>query len=207
VDQPIVHRHTRISGKWVTQSFTVQCSVMRGILGEALEKYQDLDMDVEDWTFKPPYRALVHRWDRLKEIQAALTDEAKTEAAKTLMEFLTPVLAGSVESLSMTRNTGKVEFDNVWQIFPPGALAVTSLYGVKKLCRVTRYQQMQMPHGFYWLIMLEYVHRNGQSCGYSSTSKSIMRSAGLKPVHSLSVYALDFDDVAQAKKAEMLKRG
>ena len=38
VDQPIVHRHDRISGKWVTQSFTVQCSVMRGILGDALRR-------------------------------------------------------------------------------------------------------------------------------------------------------------------------
>ena len=164
-------------------------------------------MDLEDWTLEPPYRALVHRWDRLKEIQAGLTDEAKVEAAKTLMEFLTPVLAGSVVSLSMTIKTGKVEFDNVWQIFPPGALAVTRLYGVETLCRVTRYQQMQMPGDFYWLITLEYVDWNGLSCGYSSTSKSITRFAGFRDVHSLTVYALDFNDAAQAKKAEMLKRG
>jgi hypothetical protein len=207
-DQPILHRHTKKAGKWVTQHFTIQCSTMRTIVEEVLEAtFQDVDQIVEDWTFQPPYRELVHSWDALKEACAGLTDEKKKAAAKTLIDFLTPVLAVSVELLSMTRKTGKVEFENVWQIFPPGALAVTSLYGVETLCRVMRYQKMLLPEDFYWLITLEYVDWNGEKCGYGTTSKSIMRFTGLKQVRSLSVYALDFDDTAEEKKAEMLKRG
>jgi hypothetical protein len=208
VNEPIVHRHRRKSGKWITHSFTVQCPTMRGILAEALDKYQDLDMDLEDWTFEPPYRALVHRWDRLKEIQAELVDETKTEATNALMRFLTPVLAGSVESLSLTRKTGKVEFENVWQIFAPNTLAVTNIYGVETLCRVSRYEKM--PYGvddFIWVITLEYVDWNGQMCGYSNIAKTITRFNGFQHVHSLPVYALEFHPAAEAKKAAVLARG
>jgi hypothetical protein len=207
-DTPILHLHSHKKKKWVTEFFKIQCPIMRDILREALHKYQDLDMDLKEWVFAPPYRALIHRWDKLKEIQAGLTDEEKIQPAKTLVEFLTPVLAGSVESLSETRKTGKVNFRNVWQIFAPGVLAVTNLYGVETLCRVTKYEKKSLPNNRYcWLIHLEYVDWNGQRCGYSTSSKSISKFSGFKHIRSLPVYALEFDGAAEEKKAEMLKRG
>jgi hypothetical protein len=204
---PILHRHVYNNKKWVTQSFTIQCPVIKDIIRHALHKYQDLDMDLEAWTFTPPYRALVHRWDKLKEIQMALTDAPKIASAKSLMEFLTPVLTESVESLSHTKRTGKINFNNVWQIFPPGVLALTKLYGVETICRVIKYEHKRIDNGPIWIITLEFVDWNGQKCGYSTTSKMIEKFDGFKHVKDLPVYAMSFDDASEEKQIQMLKRG
>lgn len=55
--------------EWKTKSFQINCPHMRAFLSEALAGYQDLDMDVEGWSFNPPYSPLVHRWQRILELQ------------------------------------------------------------------------------------------------------------------------------------------
>lgn len=67
---PIILRQTYNSDKmtWVIESFTVQDVSMRQLLSAALEGYQDLDLDSAAWTFTPPYKAIVHRWQRLTDL-------------------------------------------------------------------------------------------------------------------------------------------
>src|ERR1700759_1372984 len=137
---PILHHLVYHNKKWITESLVVQSAVMRTVLRKVLHKYQDLDMDLENWKFSPPYRPLVHRWETLKGIGARLINPAEKEAAVSLMEFLTPILKPSVEALTHTKTSGKVKFSDVWQIFPPGVLALTTILGVEAICRVAKYE-------------------------------------------------------------------
>jgi hypothetical protein len=203
---PILHHHIYDNKKWITKSFVIQSPIIKGILRKALHNYQDLDMDLENWIFKPPYRALVHRWDELKEIETQLTDPVEKESATNLIQFLTPVLTSSIESLSLTRRTGKVSFDDVWQIFPPGVLALTTFFGVETICRVVKYEH-KVVETAYWVITIEYVDWNGQSCGYETTTKTIHFFKGFRHVKELPVYALTFDEAPDEKRKQMLKRG
>lgn len=52
---PIIHHFSDDSGKWVTTSITVQDVSMRKVLKDALKGYQNLDLDVKDYTFTPPF--------------------------------------------------------------------------------------------------------------------------------------------------------
>ena len=203
---PIVHRHEYVDKAWVTKSFTIQDKAMQKLLNKALANYHDLDMALEEWTFKPPYRALVHRWDVLKDLQAVAEGEEKA-AADPLVEFLTPILAPSVESLFQTKLTGKVSFENVWQIFQPGEHVMTKFYGTEVVCRVLKYERIQTNCALYWQITFEYVDWNGQSCGYATTSTKIGYFGGFRRVTALPVYPLSFEDDAPQIKDRIIARG
>ncbi|OCL09532.1 P-loop containing nucleoside triphosphate hydrolase protein [Glonium stellatum] len=207
VQIPIVHRHTFDEKHWITSSFTIQSGAIKNLLTKALEKYQDLDMELENWMFEPPYRPIVHRWDRLKELQANATDPTSKQAADTLMEFLAPILASSVDALSQTRRTGKVSFEAVWQIFPPGELVMTKFYGVETICRVIKYERQEINMVPLWVITTEYLDWTGESCGYATTKTTIRCFQGFRRVTALPVYPLSFNDAAVEIKSKMIERG
>ena len=208
---PIVHRHIFHDNKWQTQSFTIQCPHMRDHLLVALDKYQDFDAGLEGWTFSPPYKPIVHRWEQLNALVGSTDAEKEPEkkaAIDKLMEFLNPIVAPSVKALAETRRTGKIGFEDVWQIFPPGDLVMTSFFGVPAVCRTTKYKLEEPPYEApYWVISLEYLDWNGERCGYASTTVNIRYFGGARHVVQLPVYPLEFNKSAEAVRAQITERG
>ncbi|KAK7433019.1 hypothetical protein QQZ08_000492 [Neonectria magnoliae] len=206
---PIVHRHVYVNKHWITQSITVHDTAMRGVLGTVLAKYQDLDLELQNWTFEPPFMPLVHRWEALKEYHANATPGPARNASSALLAFLTPILASSVVSLARTKKTGKVSFDNVWQIFPPSSVVVTKFYGIDTICRVVKYKKRPEdrcnPAG--WVIDMEYVDWNGEKCGWATTTLTIWDFEGFRRVTALPVYPLSFTSDGEKIKAGMIERG
>lgn len=172
----------------MTDSFTVQDPLMRNHLRVALANYQDFDLELKNWTFMEPFSPIVHRWDRLNALCKETTEENSKRAIDQLMKFLGPILAPSIGSLIQTKSTGKVNFRNVWQIFPPGELAVTSFFGTQAVTRILRYEliepQFDPP---FWQVEFEYLDWNGECCGYTSAKTKIKCFDGMKFVTSLPV--------------------
>ncbi|KAF7555173.1 hypothetical protein G7Z17_g2404 [Cylindrodendrum hubeiense] len=206
---PIIHRHVFVKKHWITQSITVHDPAMREVLGIVLAKYQDLDLELQNWTFEPPFMPLVHRWEALKDYHAKSTPGSTKNAASALLAFLTPILASSVVSLARTRSTGKVSFDNVWQIFPPSSIVMTKFYGIDTICKVVKYKKRHQdncnPAG--WVIDMEYVDWNGEKCGWTTTTLTIWEFEGFKRVTGLPVYPLSFNSDPAKVKANMIERG
>lgn len=161
---------------------------MRKHLRVGLANYQDFDLDLKDWTFTAPYSPIVHRWDKLIALREEATGTKSKRAIEQLMTFLRPILAPSIDSLIQTKKTGKVEFNNIWQIFPPGELVATSFFGVEAVARILRYELIR-PSGEppYWQVDFEFVDWNGERCGYSSAKARIKFFEGFKFVTSLAV--------------------
>ncbi|KAG5771686.1 hypothetical protein H9Q72_001857 [Fusarium xylarioides] len=205
---PIVHRHIFGDHKWQTDSFTIQSPAMRAVISTVLDKYQDLDLDVENWTFKPPFMPLVHRWDRLLSLCEAKDEAHEPEAAAQLLKFLTPILAPKVDALVKTHKTGNVMFDNLWQIFAPHEFVITKFYRVEAACRVTKYKLVeQRPMPSYWEIHLEYIDWNGNRCGYANTMILIPEFAAYRRVTSLPAYPLSFHSSSSKIRGQMIERG
>ncbi|KAH7127593.1 P-loop containing nucleoside triphosphate hydrolase protein [Dactylonectria macrodidyma] len=206
---PIIHRHHYVNKHWVTQSITIQDSAMRDVLRVVLAKYQDLDLDLASWTFAPPFMPLVHRWEDLKTHFSALPAGPQKNAAIALIAFLAPIVASSVLSLAQTKHTGKVSFENVWQIFPPSSVVKTKFYGIDTVCRVVKYKKRPAdrcnPEG--WVIDMEYVDWNGESSGWTTTSLTIWKFDGFKKVTGLPVFPISFSPDAAKIKDEMISRG
>lgn len=206
---PIVHRHVFVKKHWITQSITVHDHHMRDVLRMVLAKYQDLDLELENWTFEPPFMPLVHRWDLLKDFHAKATPGPAKNASSALLAFLTPILASSVVSLGQTKKTGKISFDNVWQIFPPSSVVVTKFYGIDTICKVVKYKKRPAdrcnPEG--WVIDMEYIDWNGEKSGWATTTLTIWQFEGFKRVTGLPVYPLSFTSNPDKIKADMIERG
>jgi hypothetical protein len=206
---PIIHRHVYKNKHWITTSITIQDPAMRKVLTEVLNKYQDLDMELENWTFSPPFMALVHRWDILKNFQSTTMENSLQRAASALLGFLSPIIASSVLSLDATMKTGKISFPNVWQIFPPSALVQTKFFGVDAICRVLKYKKreasMSNPEG--WVIDMEYVDWNGENSGYTTTTLTIWDFDGFRRVTSLPVFPISFLTDIEKTKSAMIERG
>lgn len=207
---PIVHRHIYVKKHWVTSSISVHDVAMREVLRTVLAKYQDLDLELQNWTFEPPFMPLVHRWEELKEYHAQATPGSVKNASSALLAFLTPILASSIVSLAETKRTGKVSFENVWQIFPPSSIVITRFYGVDTMCRVIKYKKRPAdrcgnPEG--WVIDMEYVDWNGEECGWTTTTLTIWEYEGYKRVVGLPVYPLSFTNDPAKIKSDMAERG
>ncbi|KAI9172657.1 ATPase family AAA domain-containing protein [Paramyrothecium foliicola] len=206
---PIIHRHHYVNKHWVTRSITVQDSSMKEVLRTALAKYQDLDLDLINWTFEPPFMPLVHRWEEIKAQYIQQQAGPVKNAAAILLAFLAPIVAPSVLSLAQTKQTGKVSFENVWQIFPPSSIVKTKFYGVEAICRVVKYRKRNKdrcnPAG--WVIDMEYVDWNGETSGWTTTTLTIWDYEGQKKVTGLPVFPIEFSSEAEAIKKRLTERG
>lgn len=209
LEVPIVHRHVFKNKHWVTASITVQDPNMRKVLAEVLHKYQDLDLELLNWTFEPPFMPLVHRWDALKQYQREATDASLKNAASALLAFLTPIIASSVLSLAQTNKTGKVVFGNVWQILPPSSLVMTKFFNVDTICRVLKYKfkEADSCHPDGWQIDLEYLDWTGETSGYATTQITIWEYEGFRRVSALPVFPISFLSDVEKTKATMIERG
>ncbi|KAK0747335.1 hypothetical protein B0T21DRAFT_446256 [Apiosordaria backusii] len=205
----------------VTNSFTINCPIMRDILAKALENYyQDPDtLTAENWTFTSSFQPLVHRWQKLNEIhqsiQALVSDSddvddvevaARKKASNDLIAFLTPLLEPSITALDETIATGRIRHKNLWQIFPAGELVVTRFFGVETLCRVSRKHSLSSDSSNMW-VMCEYVDWNGWTTGMKETWVTIKYFKGRQKVSGLSVYPLSMAADPEGIKARMLARG
>lgn len=206
---PIIHRHAYTNNHWVTQSITVHDPAMRDVLRSVLAKYQDLDLELQEWTFEPPFMPLVHRWQAFKDHHSIAAPGPIKNASSALLAFLTPILASSILSLAQTNKTGQVSFNNIWQIFSPGSIVVTKFYGVDTICRVVKYKRKHADcnRPERWVIDMEYVDWNGEKCGWATTTLTILEFEGFKRVTGLPVYPLSFASDAAKIKAEMIERG
>ncbi|KAM0263528.1 hypothetical protein ACHAQJ_001147 [Trichoderma viride] len=208
-EMPIVQRFVHWNTSWTAKSFTINSPFMRKILLKILQDYQDLDLECENWTFSSPYIPLVHRWQRLQNFRQAASDPTMINAAQELIDFLLPIVKPSVDALEQTHLTGKVAFDFVWQIFPPGELVMSKMYGQDAICRVLKHEKVEgnYPYQAYSIVDMEYVDWNGDRCGYEVMTTKISYYDGYRRAHSLPVWPISFDSNPDAIKSKMLARG
>jgi hypothetical protein len=206
---PIIHRFVRNAwGSWVTSSFTIQDKPMRAVLDEVFKNYQDLDLDLRNYTFDLPYMPLCHRWDALKQYQTEAKEPTLKNAASALLAFLTPVVASFLAAMAKTRETRKVEFKNLWHLFSPDVLVTTEFYGVQTTCCVKACKETKNgERADGWEIKMKYVDWNGEKSGYTSTSVTIWDYNGVRRVTSLPVFPILFLDDEASYKTCMLERG
>ncbi|KAL2123552.1 hypothetical protein VTJ04DRAFT_4007 [Mycothermus thermophilus] len=201
-EKRIVLRHSWVDDAWEPSSFTVNCPRMRPFLTEALAGYQDLDLEVEHWTFKPPYSPLVHRWGRIKELQATSADPAVVDE---LIRFLEPLLAPSLSDLESIRKTGMVTFQALWQLFPPNEAVVNEIWGQTVCGRIVKACKSEDTDRF--KIICEFVDWNGEYCGWREYVYRIKPFKGTRRVTSLDVYPLSFAPDADTLRERLMARG
>lgn len=132
------------------------------------------------------------------------------QATDALVSFLDPILAPAVRALAQTRDTGKISCDNIWQVFPPSELIVTTTRGVPRLGRVLKYEREESleEHSLAeWRIHFEKLAWDGSSCGYLEELARIKPFSGDRDVNSLGVYPVSFHKDPEGFRNAVLERG
>ncbi|KAH8660102.1 P-loop containing nucleoside triphosphate hydrolase protein [Xylariales sp. PMI_506] len=205
--KPIVHRLEMRKGKWTTKSFTINDVAMRSVLSKALAEYQSGNCkELYDWTFRPPFKPLVHRWGFVKSI----CEESAAENSKStsdLISFLEPELETSIKILKRTHEDGKVKYDRLWQIFPPGELVVAKIWGAVALGRVSQSAPPVAHCADDLVVNVEIIDWNGQNCGFTTFARTIRRYSGTRRIDSLPLYPISFSASEAELRSQALDRG
>ncbi|KAK4454470.1 P-loop containing nucleoside triphosphate hydrolase [Podospora aff. communis PSN243] len=211
----IIQRFKKDGDIWETSKFTVRSTDMQEILSEAMSGYPDWRSNSHSWTFEPPYTPLVHRWDRILGINKQLASEVsdktddtckKAKAAAELVEFLKPLLSPSIGSIAEARDTKQIAFKDVWQILPPGELAMTEFLEEKSICRVASHEGGQ-DSSTALVVWIETVMWNGREAGIVKSQRTIEPYDGVKDVTSLDIHPLSYVDDVEEVKRKMIARG
>ncbi|KAI1482837.1 hypothetical protein F4774DRAFT_428242 [Daldinia eschscholtzii] len=207
---PIIHRLDMERGFWDTNSISIQDPLMRKILNDTLKGYPDLCLEEENWTFWLPFQPLVHRWTKLEEYATKAKADPNTEHAFSgLLCFLTSIVEDPFSQFARIKETGNIDFENIWHLYAPGSLVVSREWDVDLVSRVVRCKKHTSPLGInpVWMIDVEYVDWDGEKCGYRDYSFKINNFDGYRPVTQSVVFPIRYAEDEAGLRAALTEKG
>ncbi|KAI2781668.1 P-loop containing nucleoside triphosphate hydrolase protein [Daldinia loculata] len=207
---PIIHRFARKGDIWETDSITIQDPHMRKVLGDVLKMYPDLDLKKENWTFRPPFQPLLHRWNRLEGYSAkAKANPATEHAFSGLLSFLAPIIKGLPSSSKKVNAADNIDFTNIRHILPPGTLIFSKEHDAEIVSRVLKCEKCmyESTQNKTWNIDVEHVDWDGKECGYRECSFTIDKFDGYCRVTELDVFPISYLEDETKFRAAFIERG
>ncbi|KAI1392918.1 P-loop containing nucleoside triphosphate hydrolase protein [Hypoxylon trugodes] len=205
---------------WTTHSIAVNSEKLKAILAQIFQGYPDWAPADKPFTFLPPYKPLIHRWEKIRGFNAA--DEGAKKELHLFCEEVKPLIEVELHVLEKTRSTGVIPFDKLWLIFAPGDLVIAGcLQGATCICKLlaapklitsTRDQRRRlMRRGIFdsddsedesddedgsdkpfWAIQFAQIDWNGSYCGQKVDQIKILQFDEIKAVTDLDMYPLLF---------------
>jgi len=214
----IVHRLSRKKSDdggqpWETFSIEVQSPRLKKILKAVLADYPNWNPDATPFTFFPPFKPFFHRWERISQSFSRDGDATSEMEVALLRDELAPSIEPLLATLEQIKSTGAVSFDNIWMIFSPGDLVVTSHQGqtcISKLLRVEFKEGSRSIFGNeppYWNLILAHIDWNGSYCGFITSSSAIRQFKESKHVTKLDAFPLPFMEDHEKVRESLLTRG
>lgn len=170
----IVHRLSRKGGDekgyyWETHSIEVQCPRLKEFLESVFKDYPDWYPDGTPYTFFPPFKPFVHRWDKFLEASRQRLNVSEETEIAFLYGEMKRLLEPRLSDLEQIKATGVASFESLWLVFAPGDHMVTNETGnlcVSKLRKV-KFVEADMYTPAYWKVTLDRVDWNGSYCGFA----------------------------------------
>ncbi|OTA69212.1 P-loop containing nucleoside triphosphate hydrolase protein [Hypoxylon sp. EC38] len=218
---------------WTTHSVAVHSIALQNALTQIFQGYPDWAPPGKPYTFLPPYKPLLHRWEKINTFNAV--DETTKQEMRILREELKPLVEVELNVLEKAKSSGVVSFDKLWLIFAPGDFVVANIDGSTCICELQsapklikvdpRKRNRAFRHSMddeddeedddedkddsqksYWLILFSQVDWDGSRCGRKIGQRRILEFNGMKAVTDLDIYPLSFS-INQHEKDLALTRG
>ena len=94
---------------------------IRTFMQDLLKDHPGLNLEADPIVFKQPYHPLLYKFDQLLS-DSDRWDSTLRHALADLLAFLLYKGEQNLRQLRVTRETGRVEFDNLWTAFCPGQI-------------------------------------------------------------------------------------
>ncbi|KAK0710017.1 hypothetical protein B0T26DRAFT_723802 [Lasiosphaeria miniovina] len=221
---PVIQRFSKAETaegevSWATHSIEIQSERLKAIFDRVFAGYPGWYPDAAPYTFFPPFKPLVHRWEVLLEafadVEKTSDDDEALRATRDdiahLRGVLEPLLANHLSAMNKARETLVVSFESLWLFLAPGSVMVSSEQGSPCALRLLhvdftpRDNYANQPG--YWSLVLGQYDWNGNYCGLRRVDKTIMEFKEDTLVTKFDVYPLEFAPAREKIEAELLARG
>jgi len=212
-DFAVVHRHTRVDKDdgeyaWVTHSIEAQSPRLRKALDQIFCDYPSWYPDGKPYAISPPFKPYLHRWE---EIQASLLHQDTTtkEELQLLRRELKKPLEPHLEALQKVKDSGAIEFEQLWLILGPGRLMLSQEDGnfCVSLLRAAELIPEDNDKPAHWRLHLHQIDWDGAITGFKSRQERIWCYKEPKMVVKLGHYPLEFDPDHEEITKKALARG
>jgi hypothetical protein len=216
-DYPIIQRFSKVETdggdiSWANHSIEIQSERLKTLFDKVFEGYPAWYPDAAPYTFFPPFKPLVHRWEAIllafAEVQKGDDQRLKDEIAH-LRGVLEPLLAIHLSAMNKARETLVVSFEQLWLFLAPGSIMVSSEQGnpcALMLIHVDFTPPAPMSPG-YWTLLLGQYDWNGNYCGLRRVEKVIKQFKDDTLVTKFDVYPLEYAPAKEKIEQELIARG
>ena len=196
---------------WGTHSIEIQSPRLKAIFDKVFVGYPEWYPDAAPYTFFPPFKPLVHRWDVILEAFNAVEDEGTKEEIALALQALVPLIATHLSAINKARETLVVSHEQLWLLLAPGSIMVSSEQGSTCALRLLNvsYTPANVNCGTpaVWDLLLGQYDWNGSYCGLRGVSKRIVEYKEDTLVTKFDVYPLEFAPGKDKIEQELLARG
>ncbi|KAK3984505.1 member of AAA-ATPase family [Cladorrhinum sp. PSN332] len=196
---------------WSTHSIEIQSPRLKAIFDKVFVGYPEWYPDAAPYTFFPPFKPLVHRWEIILEAFNAVEDELTKDDIALTRQILEPLLATHLSAINKARETLVVSHEQLWLLLAPGSVMVSSEQGSTCALRLLNvsYTPPNLRCGIpaVWDLLLGQYDWNGNYCGLRGVSKQIQEYKEDTLVTKFDVYPLEFAPGKEKIEQELLARG
>jgi len=213
-------RHLPENGNdgWTTHSIEVKGPRLKATFDKIFNGYPNWYPDSNPYTFFPPFKPLVHRWDEvIREYESEKNEEAKMEL-HIFRKEVEPLLTTHISALKEAILTGVLSFETLRLVLAPGGLMISN--GQANIC-LSKLAAAKLVHPSdddydhapanrkkpYWSLALGEFDWNGSTSGFSITRTKIHKFDEPKLITRLDVYPFAFTPDRQRVRETLLARG
>ncbi|KAF1991107.1 P-loop containing nucleoside triphosphate hydrolase protein [Aulographum hederae CBS 113979] len=204
----VLLRTRLVEGKQKLHSIVVQSPYLRKALQDLLIGYPGLALQKDPLEFVSPFKAFVHRWDDFIKICDSHGVEDTDGHFQLLRSILEPEVKASFISLrNFTAPHGAIDFDQLWMLFPPGALLYSSQHDSTFKLKKAEIYVDQTKQRTYYLLHCYYVDWNGKRYGRRVDILAIPEYDGSERVLDLPAYPLEMHPSTELIRETLVERG
>jgi hypothetical protein len=201
----IVRRYSRkgTDDAWAVHSIELKSPRLRAIFAKIFEDYPNLFPDDNPFTFFPPFKPLIHRWEKFTQTYEAETDKETKMELHIFRREVEPLLSTNRSALKEAKLTGVLDFENLWLFFAPGCLMISQEYGndcLFKLVAAKLVEPDDDDYDFatenreksYWMLDLGQIDWDGSRSGFALISKKVHQFDLPRLFRRMGVYPFEF---------------
>ncbi|KAI1822693.1 P-loop containing nucleoside triphosphate hydrolase protein [Xylaria intraflava] len=210
----VIHRQSKVEKdgltSWVTTSLEAQSPRLRELLDTIFSDYPSWYPDGQPYAVAPPFQPYVHRWEAFLGVcRRNHPDEKTADELQLLRRELASRIDGSLSALDKVRKTGAISFQNLWLLWNPGSLVMSSAPGpirVFKFVQATFTPATRVEPAHYDLT-LAHAEWNGGYCGLGASHERVVEYKEPISVKKLPVYPVEFADRWEGIERSLIARG
>ncbi|PVH92914.1 P-loop containing nucleoside triphosphate hydrolase protein [Periconia macrospinosa] len=216
----IVRRFSRKEAEdaWAVHSIELKSQRLRTVFADIFEDYPNWFPDDNPFTFFPPFKPLVHRWERFTRKCEAETNKVTKMEMHIFRREIEPLLSISMSALKEAKLTGVSDFKSLWLLFAPGDLMFSREHGNDCLFKLVAAELVQPEDDDYdcarenrdkpyWTLTLGQIDWDGSRTGFALASEKVLQFDQPRLLSRMGVYPFEFAPDQQKIQEGLLARG